>query len=265
MKIVVTGASGMIGRALVKRLKPNNDVIEVNHDNFRYLGDFEGVNQVYHLAAVMGSKVIKTQPTKTISDNVSLMATVIDACKGTGVRVLYTSTTEIDYWQKELTDRWGYAQGKLAAESMLVNSGLDYRIARLGNVYGPGMRTDLSVMSVFNRIKAGENPLIAYSPQDTRTFLYVEDCVDALVRLMNHEDKITLNIAGHNTEIADLYAKCIEVSKHNVNLIEEPTKDVEYREVDITRAKQVLYWYPKTSLLEGLKKTWETMNGTDTR
>ena len=215
-------------------------------------------DEIYHLAATIGSKDIKPDPHKILIDNLEMMLWVIQTAKLNNIpKVLFVSTIESQYMDDPLNPRWIYAFSKLACEVMLSNSGINYRIARLSNVYGPRTCQNYVFKSIIKRIQAGENPLVITNANDTREFVYVADIVDGLIKLMNHYVSNSLVTLIGNTPIliSDLAKEINRLMKSNVKIKTINNKNPDKR---FTRGKLKIDfpgWEPKTSLKEGLKET----------
>ena len=157
-----------------------------------------------------------------------------------------------------------YDEGKRAAETLCFDyhrqNGVDIRIARIFNTYGPGMHPyDGRVVSNFivQAIK-GEDITVYGEGQQTRAFCYVDDLVDGLIRLMNQEHTIgPVNIGNPGeftmTELAEKVKQVVNPAATTV-FKENTADDPGRRRPDITKAKTLLNWEPKVPLAEGLEK-----------
>ena len=285
MKYLVTGAGGFIGMHLCNALTARGDEVIVmdnlsagQHD-VKYSGDVRtdklplDIDGVFHLAAHIGTKSIIDSPFSVMNDNILMMQNIINYYENTGIKILYTSTTEVVMgidqprptpetapvgWDCPLTDRWAYSFSKYVAEEMLKKSSCDWVISRFGNVYGPRMCQDYVIKAIIRRILLGEDTLKVYSPMDTRTFCYVDDIVSALIKMMDEVDEEVINLAyPESITIRELYQKIIDVIGADVKLeIQPQLGKIEHRLLDISKADKIMGWKPTTSLDEGLLKTW---------
>lgn len=300
--IVVTGGLGFIGLTLAHKLltDPLNNVTVIDDlsagvmdveakillsaykDRFNIIiGDLRDLSwypeadEVYHLAAHIGTKGKHDEPLTVMEDNIELMQVILNVYGDTKAKIVYSSSIEVftgmhqDVPTKEdcsigwdnITDpRWAYSFSKFVAEMMLRYSKGRWSVARFSNVYGPRMLHDYVVRRVFERIIDGENPLKVYSPNDTRPFIYVDDVVEGLICLMNNPnaDHDVFNIgANHETVIMELHEMAKEITGTHVKLLPDIDSKLEKRLPDVSKAMQMLGWFPRTSLREGLTKTWE--------
>ena len=157
-----------------------------------------------------------------------------------------------------------YDEGKRVAESLLIayqeHAGVDIRIARIFNTYGPHMDPqDGRVVSNFICQALKNKPVTIYGDGlQTRSFCYVDDLIDGIVRLMNSTYQSPLNL-GNPSEysILDLANMVISLTNSESELIHKdlPIDDPKRRNPDISLANKIIDWSPSTSLEEGLKKT----------
>ncbi|GMP85357.1 hypothetical protein CsSME_00038548 [Camellia sinensis var. sinensis] len=296
LRIVVTGGAGFVGSHLVdKLLARGDDVIVI--DNFftgrkenvmHHFGNprFElirhdvvepillEVDQIYHLACPASPVHYKYNPVKTIKTNVMGTLNMLGLAKRIGAKFLLTSTSEVygdplEHPQKETY--WGhvnpigvrscYDEGKRTAETLTMDyhrgAGVEVRIARIFNTYGPRMCLDDGrVVSNFVAQAIRKQPLTVYGDgKQTRSFQYVSDLVDGLVALMEgeHVGPFNLGNPGEFTmlELAEVVKETIDSSatiEFKPNTADDPHK----RKPDISKAKELLNWEPKKSLREGL-------------
>ncbi|XP_009783145.1 UDP-glucuronic acid decarboxylase 1-like [Nicotiana tabacum] len=296
MRIVVTGGAGFVGSHLVDKLiKRGDDVIVI--DNFftgrkenvmHHFGNprFElirhdvvepillEVDQIYHLACPASPVHYKYNPVKTIKTNVMGTLNMLGLAKRIGARFLLTSTSEVygdplEHPQKETY--WGhvnpigvrscYDEGKRTAETLTMDyhrgAGVEVRIARIFNTYGPRMCLDDGrVVSNFVAQAIRNQPMTVYGDgKQTRSFQYVSDLVDGLVALMEgeHIGPFNLGNPGEFTmlELAEVVKEVIDPSakiEFRANTADDPHK----RKPDISKAKELLNWEPKVPLREGL-------------
>ncbi|KAL6142053.1 hypothetical protein ACLB2K_060336 [Fragaria x ananassa] len=296
LRIVVTGGAGFVGSHLVdKLLSRGNDVIVI--DNFftgrkenvaHHFGNprFElirhdvvepillEVDQIYHLACPASPVHYKYNPVKTIKTNVMGTLNMLGLAKRIGARFLITSTSEVygdplEHPQKEtywgnvnpIGERSCYDEGKRTAETLSMDyhrgAGVEVRIARIFNTYGPRMCLDDGrVVSNFVAQAIRKQPLTVYGDgKQTRSFQYVSDLVNGLVALMEgeHVGPFNLGNPGEFTmlELAEVVKETIDSSatiEFKPNTADDPHK----RKPDISKAKELLNWEPKISLREGL-------------
>lgn len=302
MRILVTGGAGFIGSHLVDRLMQNekNEVVVVDNyftgskDNLKqWFGHprFElirhdvtetlliEVDQIYHLACPASPIFYKHNPVKTIKTNVIGTLNMLGLAKRVGARILLTSTSEVygdplvhpqdeSYWGNvnPIGVRSCYDEGKRVAETLMFDyhrqHGIEIRIARIFNTYGPRMNIDDGrVVSNFIAQAIRNEPLTVQAPgTQTRSFCYVSDMVDGLIRLMegNNTGPINIGNPGEFTML-ELAENVKELINPEVKIIhvENTPDDPRQRKPVITKAKEVLGWEPTITLREGLPRMEE--------
>jgi UDP-glucuronate decarboxylase len=238
------------------------------------------VDQIYNLACPASPIHYQYNPVKTVKTNVMGMINMLGLAKRVHARILQASTSEVygdplvhpqteDYWGNVNTVgiRSCYDEGKRVAETLMMDyhrqNGVDTRIARIFNTYGERMlENDGRVVSNFIvQALRGEDLTIYGEGTQTRSFCYVSDLVDGLIRLMNAEaDDIHLPTNMGNPgeftmkELADEVGKATGKTIRVQNL-PLPEDDPKQRKPNIERARKLLGWEPKVALAEGLKKT----------
>ncbi|CAN6561513.1 unnamed protein product [Malus baccata var. baccata] len=296
LRIVVTGGAGFVGSHLVDRLIERGDSVIVV-DNFftgrkenvmHHFGNprFElirhdvveplllEVDQIYHLACPASPVHYKFNPVKTIKTNVVGTLNMLGLAKRIGARFLLTSTSEVygdPLQHPQVETYWGnvnpigvrscYDEGKRTAETLTMDyhrgAGVEVRIARIFNTYGPRMCIDDGrVVSNFVAQALRKEPMTVYGDgKQTRSFQYVSDLVEGLMRLMEgeHVGPFNLGNPGEFTmlELAKVVQETIDPAakiEYRPNTEDDPHK----RKPDITKAKDLLGWQPKVSLQKGL-------------
>ncbi|XP_031098378.1 UDP-glucuronic acid decarboxylase 2-like [Ipomoea triloba] len=232
------------------------------------------VDQIYHLACPASPVYYKYNPVKTIKTNVMGTLNMLGLAKRVGARFLLTSTSEVygDPLEHPQTETyWGnvnpigvrscYDEGKRTAETLTMDYhrglNIEVRIARIFNTYGPRMCLDDGrVVSNFVAQALRKESMTVYGDgKQTRSFQYVSDLVEGLIRLMegDHVGPFNLGNPGEFTmlELAKVVQDTIDPNakiEFKPNTEDDPHK----RKPDITRAKQHLGWEPTISLREGL-------------
>jgi UDP-glucuronate decarboxylase len=238
------------------------------------------VDQIYNLACPASPVHYQYNPVKTVKTNVMGTINMLGLAKRVRARILQASTSEVygdplvhpqteDYWGNvnPIGLRSCYDEGKRLAETLMTDyhrqNKVDIRIARIFNTYGPRMlEDDGRVVSNFIVQALRGEPLTLYGEgQQTRSFCYVEDLIEALVRLMNVEDlhePVNLGNPGEFTimQLAEEVIKACD-SKSGFTYLPLPADDPRQRQPDITRAQTALGWNPTIPLREGLKRTVE--------
>jgi UDP-glucuronate decarboxylase len=234
--------------------------------------------QIYNMACPASPQHYQYNPIKTIKTSTVGMVNVLGLAKRCHARILQASTSEVygdplvhpqteDYWGhvNPIGPRSCYDEGKRVAESLCMSyhqaHQLEIRLARIFNTYGPRMDPgDGRVVSNFITQALRGDPLTIFGEgKQTRSFCYVDDLVEGLMRLMDQDEScgpINLGNPGEFTML-ELAEKVLKLTGSKSKLTHEPlpADDPKQRCPDITRAKTILKWTPQVPLEEGLKKT----------
>ena len=313
-RVLVTGGAGFLGSHLVERLlDQGNEVICLDNlftgikQNIEHLlGNprFEfirhdvttplhyEVDEIYNLACPASPIHYQHDPVQTIKTSVHGAINVLDLAKRLNVRVFQASTSEVygdpvvhpqpeEYWGNvnPIGPRSCYDEGKRCAETLFFDYhrqyGLDIRVARIFNTYGPRMHpNDGRVISNFIiQALRGEDITIYGDGLQTRSFCYVDDMIDGFIRFMagSGKDFIGPINFGNPKEftIRQLGEIIIEMtgSSSKLDFRALPIDDPKQRQPNISRARELLEWRPVTDVESGLRKTIEyfdkLLSGTD--
>ncbi len=265
-------------RANIIKLLDNHRFELIRHDVIEPI--LLEVDQIYNLACPASPIHYQYNPVKTVKTSVMGMINMLGLAKRVRARILQASTSEVygdplihpqreEYWGNvnPIGLRSCYDEGKRIAETLMMDyhrqNHVDTRIARIFNTYGPRMlENDGRVVSNFIVQALRGNPLTLYgSGEQTRSFCYVDDLVEALIRLMNVDDvydPINLGNPGEFTirQLADEVIKLCN-SKSEIEYLPLPEDDPKQRQPNITRAQTLLGWNPTIALNDGLLKTVE--------
>jgi len=299
MRILVTGGAGFIGSHLCKTLlEQGHEVICLDnlftgskknilelfkYDFFEFIRHditepiLLEVDQIYHLACPASPVHYQLNPVKTVKTNVMGTINALGLAKRVKARFFLASTSEVYGDPKEhpqTESYWGnvnpigirscYDEGKRMAETLTMDyhrqNGVDTRIVRIFNTYGPNMNPhDGRVVSNFiNQALNNEDITLYGDGKQTRSFCYVSDLVAGFIAMMNQEEHIgPINLGNPDERTVLNLAELITQKIGQGKLIHEPLPkdDPTQRKPDITLAKQFLKWEPTIDIDEGLSKT----------
>jgi len=301
--VLVTGGAGFLGSHLCKELIARGDhVICVdnlqtgslsNIQELLPLPNFEfyqfdiiekrqmvGIDEIYHLACPASPPAYQADPIHTMKTNVIGSINMLEVARENNAKILLTSTSEVygDPEQHPQTEEYKgnvntigpracYDEGKRAAETLFFDYmrtyGVEIKVARIFNTYGPGMDPlDGRVVSNFiNQALRGEALTLYGNGHQTRSFCYVSDTINGLIKLMDKDGVIgPLNI-GNRTEymMTEIAAKVLLYTNSDYSLIYKdlPEDDPKKRQPDTKLANELLGWEAEVPLCVGLKQTIE--------
>lgn len=300
MRILVTGGAGFLGSHLCERLlSEGHEVICLdnyftgNQGNVAHLRSnphfelvrhdvtdpfkFE-VDQIYNLACPASPPHYQYNPVKTIKTSVLGALHCLGLAKRTRSRVFQASTSEVygdpsvhpqpeSYWGNvnPIGIRSCYDEGKRAAETLFMDyhrqNGVDIRIVRIFNTYGPRMHPDDGrvVSNFIVQALRGEDLTIYGDGKQTRSFCYVDELIEGFIRLMAHPTQVEPVNLGNPGEFTmlELAEKVIEKvgGRSKITFRPLPMDDPRQRQPDISLAKKLLDWQPNVALDEGLEHT----------
>jgi dTDP-glucose 4,6-dehydratase len=301
-RVVITGAAGFIGSHLAEALLDrgntvigidnlltgdvaniahltNRDFHFIKHDVTNYIYIDGPVDFVLHWASPASPIDYLELPIPTLKVGALGTHKALGLAKEKGAKFVLASTSEVygdplEHPQKETY--WGnvnpigprgvYDEAKRFAEAMTVAyhryHGLDTKIVRIFNTYGPRMRVNdgRAVPAFISQALRNEDVTVFGDGSQTRSFTYITDLVDGIMRLMHSDANDPVNIGNpQELSLAELAKTIIRMTGSSSQLVYRPlpTDDPKVRRPDISRAKAVLGWEPKVGLEEGLTSTIE--------
>ncbi len=262
----------------IRHLLPNENFEFIRHDITQPI--YLEADQIYNLACPASPVHYQFNPIKTLKTSVLGAINMLGLAKRTKARILQASTSEVygdpkihpqpeSYWGSvnPIGIRSCYDEGKRAAETLFFDyhrqNHVDIRVIRIFNTYGPRMNPeDGRVVSNFIvQALKGEDITVYGNGTQTRSFCYVDDLIDGIIKMMNTEDITGPINLGNPAEmtVAELANKIITLTGSKSKIIYKPlpSDDPIQRRPVIDLAKEKLHWTPKIQLDEGLFKTIE--------
>ncbi|MDO9597685.1 MAG: SDR family oxidoreductase [Azoarcus sp.] len=297
---LITGGAGFLGSHLCDRLiADGQEVLCVDNfytgskDNIRHLLDhkhfelvrhdvwlplYVEVDRIFNLACPASPVHYQNNPVATTKTSVLGAINMLGLAKRRSARILQASTSEVygdplehpqteSYWGhvNPIGSRACYDEGKRCAETLFFDyhrqSGVDIRVVRIFNTYGPRMHpNDGRVVSNFIVQALQGLPITIYGDgQQTRSFCYVEDLIEGMVRMMDQDATIGPLNLGNPVEVTilELAETILRLTGSRSALVRKPlpADDPVQRQPDITQARSVLGWEPKVALEDGLRET----------
>ncbi len=300
-RIIVTGGAGFIGSNLCDRLiNEGHEILCVDNffsgrkENIAHLLDnpnFEHIRHditfplyleadiIFHLACPASPVHYAHDPVQTVKTNVHGAINMLGLAKRLGVPIFQASTSEVygdpeihpqteDYWGNvnPIGPRACYDEGKRCAETLFFDyhrqHGIEIKVARIFNTFGPRMRIDDGrvVSNFIVQALRNEDITIYGDGTQTRSFCYIDDMVEGIIKFVGLDNDFTgpLNLGNPDEYAIQQLAEIIlELTNSKSSLVYKnlPSDDPKRRRPDITLAKKKLLWEPKTSLDDGIRKT----------
>jgi UDP-glucuronate decarboxylase len=298
--VLVTGGAGFLGSHLCDRLIDRGDEVIcvdnfftgsksnirhlIGHPRFELIRHdivhplFVEADRIFNLACPASPQAYQFNPIKTIKTSTVGMVNIMGLAKRCGARVLHASTSEVygdplvhpqteDYWGhvNPIGPRSCYDEGKRIAESLMMNyheaHGVEIRIIRIFNTYGPRMAPDDGrvISNFITQAIEGKDITVYGDGTQTRSFCYCDDLIEGMIRLMDqdiHSGPVNIGNPVENTML-ELAQAVISATGSSSAIVHHPLPkdDPRKRCPDITRARTWLNWEPKVALAEGLTKT----------
>jgi len=299
-RVVITGAAGFIGSHLAETLLDlgysvvgidnlltgdianishlaNRDFLFIKHDITNYIYIEGPVDVVLHWASPASPIDYLELPIPTLKVGALGTHKALGLAKAKGARFVLASTSEVygdplehpqreSYWGNvnPIGPRGVYDEAKRFAEAMTVAyhryHGVDTKIVRIFNTYGPRMRINdgRAVPAFISQALRGEDITIFGDGTQTRSFTYISDLVDGVIRLMGSDVNDPVNIGNpHEMTVEEMARAIVKMTGSRSEIVYRPlpTDDPKVRQPDITRARTLLGWEPKVHLEQGLTRT----------
>jgi UDP-glucuronate decarboxylase len=300
-RIIVTGGAGFIGSNLCDRLiSEGHEILCVDNffsgrkENIAHLLDnpnFEHIRHditfplyleadiIFHLACPASPVHYAHDPVQTVKTNVHGAINMLGLAKRLGVPIFQASTSEVygdpeihpqteDYWGNvnPIGPRACYDEGKRCAETLFFDyhrqHGIEIKVARIFNTFGPRMRIDDGrvVSNFIVQALRNEDITIYGDGTQTRSFCYIDDMVEGIIKFVGLDNDFTgpLNLGNPDEYAIQQLAEIIlELTNSKSKLVYKdlPSDDPKRRKPDITLAKKKLLWEPKTTLNDGIRQT----------
>ncbi len=263
----------------IKHLIDNPNFVYIQQDVTKYIEVEDPLDWVFHFASPASPIDYLKYPIQTLKVGALGTHNTLGLAKAKRAKFMLASTSEVygdpqvhpqpeDYWGNvnPIGPRGVYDEAKRFAEALTIayhrEHNIDVRIVRIFNTYGPRIRTDdgRAIPTFITQALRGEDLTIFGDGSQTRSFCYVDDLIDGIMRLMEVEYHFPLNL-GNPEEITILgLARLIinlTASKSRIKFLPLPQDDPKVRRPDITKAKKLLSWEPKIPLTQGLLSTIE--------
>ncbi len=260
----------------IKKFENNKNFTLIEHDIIDEI-DIKNINQIYNLACPASPPHYQFDPIKTTKTSVFGIINMLNLARKNNAKILQASTSEVygdpkihpqteDYWGNvnPVGIRSCYDEGKRCAESLMTDYnrmyGTKIAIARIFNTYGPKMSiNDGRVVSNFIIQALNNEPITVYgSGSQTRSFCYIDDLVDGLIKLMDNNYTEPFNIGNPDEhtilEFANLIIKMTD-SKSEIIFKPLPQDDPVKRKPNISKAQKFLCYNPKVTLESGILHT----------
>ncbi len=264
----------------IAHLKDHPDFEFILHDITDFIHYEGAIDFILHFASPASPIDYLQIPIETLKVGSLGTLNCLGLARSKGSRILVASTSEIygdpivhpqreDYWGNvnPIGPRSVYDEAKryLEAVTMAYHTfyKLDTRIVRIFNTYGPRMRLNdgRALPAFMGQALRGENITVFGDGSQTRSFCYVDDLIEGIYRLLMKVDYHNPINIGNPNEISlnDFANEILKLTNSNVNIVYEPLPldDPKQRRPDISKAREILFWEPKVSREEGLKKTYE--------
>jgi dTDP-glucose 4,6-dehydratase len=263
----------------IEHLFPLENFEFYHHDVSKFIHVSGPLDYILHFASPASPIDYLKIPIQTLKVGSLGIHNCLGLAKEKGARVLIASTSEIygdplvhpqseEYWGNvnPIGPRGVYDEAKRFQEAMTMAyhnfHGLETRIVRIFNTYGPRMRLNdgRALPAFIGQALRGEDLTVFGDGSQTRSFCYVDDLIEGIYRLLLSDYHLPVNIGNPNEiSLKDFAEEVLKLTGSSVKIVYKPlpVDDPKQRQPDITKAKQILGWEPKVDRAEGLKRTYE--------
>jgi UDP-glucose 4-epimerase len=278
MKILFTGYSGFIGSYLLEKIKSSKHQLEladiangIDVSDWDQVKHFEGMNLIIHLANLSFVPASYSDPKRFYDVNFSGTLNMLELCRLNNAKLLYFSSYVYGHPEYQPIDEKHpihafnpYAQTKVICESLCEGYNRDFKtpiiIFRPFNIYGKGQNPDFLIPSIIKQAKEGK--IIVKDDRPKRDYIHVEDIVNAVMTVVEQENKLTslhtYNLGtGMSHSVKEIVETVQSLFEHPIEYVctnEQRANEVMDTIADISKIKNEWGWQPKISIYEGLKK-----------
>ncbi len=299
MNILIIGSSGLIGSSLVKGLKQRKDInlicydisnLKLNLKSFFIKGSIDDLKNLYkktqgikidvvvHLAAFLGVKNTEIDKLKCLNTNILGTKNVLDFCVKKKIKkIIFSSSSEVygeggkNFLKEDsfLKPKSVYGITKVVNEEYIkaycIKFNLNFNICRFFNIYGPFQRNEFVIPKFINKVKKNQPIEIYGNGKQIRSFCYVDDAAEALIKIIFKKSRDKIYNIGNNKEpisinnlaklIINLAHKKIKIKKINfLKSDRSAQREIYERKPDISKAIKELEYSPKIKLKDGINK-----------
>jgi dTDP-glucose 4,6-dehydratase len=266
----------------IEHLRTNPNFEFIHHDVTKYIDIDGSLNYILHFASPASPIDYLKIPIQTLKVGALGTHNCLGLAKAKGARILVASTSEVygdplvhpqneEYWGNvnPVGPRSVYDEAKRFQEAMTMAyhtfHGIETRIVRIFNTYGPRMRLNdgRALPAFIGQALRGEDLTVFGDGSQTRSFCYVDDLIEGIYRLLLSDYSSPVNIGNPNEiSLKDFAEEVLKLTGSDVKIIykELPVDDPKKRKPDITKARTILGWKPKVERAEGLQKTYDYFN-----
>ena len=261
----------------LQKLEPESNFHFINNDlsNEDSLNDLDDIDIVYHMGARAGVRQSFNDPVSYIKDNIIATTNVANFCKKNVISKMILASTSSIYGNsgenemvEDIDEKINppsiYASTKLSGETLaktiLSSENTNLIITRFFTVYGPYGRPDMSILRFIHWIMEGKEVIIFGDGEQRRSFTFIDDVIDHLIKAQSCDSNETFNVGNNKTSSLNEVIQIIEnYSNKKAEIVNKPRafRDPDVVLPSLTKSKNTLNWEPKTNIEDGIKATIE--------